>query len=137
METEKERGSLMWLPNWIASNVQYGRDLANSGLEGAGRGREEFLQGQPLAPFLGKAAARALKHAATGVCLGVLVGSMSRKPRLSRALAWGTLGGAIGFGAALSWRTHSLAASMGRGALKNVNRVRDQRWLEKNPIDYA
>jgi hypothetical protein len=128
----------MSLHNWVETNVQYGRKLAGSSMEGANSGREKFLQGEPLAPFLSEAALRALKHAAAGVCLGILVASLSRNRRSARrALACGALGGAIGFGAGLTWRTRRLAASMGRGAFKKMTGVRDERWLERHPIDYA
>jgi hypothetical protein len=30
-----------------------------------------------------------------------------------------------------------LTASMGRGALRSLNTVRNERWLQKHPIDYA
>jgi len=47
------------------------------------------------------------------------------------------LGGALGFGAGLTWRTRRLTASMSHGALKKMNSVRDERWFEKHPINYA
>jgi hypothetical protein len=30
-----------------------------------------------------------------------------------------------------------LAASVAFGALRNIDRVRDEHWLERHPIDYA
>ncbi|MGA7512914.1 MAG: hypothetical protein WBW46_08460 [Candidatus Sulfotelmatobacter sp.] len=52
-------------------------------------------------------------------------------------LAFGVLGGAVGFGAGIIWENRRLVASATGGALQNIGKVRDQHWLEKNPIDYA
>jgi len=52
-------------------------------------------------------------------------------------LAFGLLGSAIGFGAGIAWQDRRLAASVARGALRNIGRVRDEHWLEGHPIDYA
>jgi hypothetical protein len=43
----------------------------------------------------------------------------------------------IGLVVGLAWKTRELTASMGRSALKEMNAVRDQHWLENHPIDYA
>lgn len=128
----------MGLHSWIETNARYGRKLVGSSLQGANSGRAEFLAGEPLAPFLGQAAALALKQATVGMCLGVLSAYLSRSRRpVRRALGLGALGGAIGFGAGVTWRTRGLGASMGRGALEKVSHVRDERWLKRHPIDYA
>jgi len=52
-------------------------------------------------------------------------------------LVYGFLGGAIGFGAGLLWESRLLTASVACGALRNIDRVRDEHWLERHPIDYA
>ncbi len=64
----------MELGEWVKSNVDYGRRLVGSGIEGARSGQEEFLNGEPLAPFLGESVKGALLPAAVGACVGVLVG---------------------------------------------------------------
>lgn len=133
----------MSLQQWFGSNVRYARKLACSSLEGAGRGQEEFLQGEPLAPFLAEAARQAVTPAVLGACLGVLGACLGRtrsggkrKPA-GRTLAYGLLGGAIGLGAGLTWRTQGLAANIARRGLENTRPVRDARWLQRNPINYA
>jgi len=128
----------MDLREWSKSSTNYGRKLVNSGLEGARSGGEEFLNGEPLAPFLSESVRRALAPAAFGACLGVL-GSYpgSRQKFIGRALACGLLGGAIGFGAGIAWENRRLGASVADGAWKNIGRVRDEHWLTKHPIDYA
>ena len=128
----------MSLRRWIGSNATYARKLANSGWEGASQGREEFLDGEPLTPFLTKSVRQALKPATAGVCLGLAGAYLdrTRKPA-ARVLAFGILGGAIGFGAGLLWKTRHLTAGAARGALKNTGPARDERWFEKNPIAYG
>jgi hypothetical protein len=52
-------------------------------------------------------------------------------------LAFGLLGGAVGFSARVVWQNRRLVASTARGAWRRIDKVRDERWLEKHPIDYA
>ena len=123
---------------WSKSEVEYGRKVLNSGLEGARSGREAFLNGKPLTPFLSESVRKALKPAALGAILGV-VGSCpgSRGRSAGRALGFGLLGGAIGFGAGVFWANRRLTASVASSALKNIGKVRDEHWFERHPIDYA
>jgi len=120
------------------SNADYGRKILDSGLEGARSGRAAFLHGRPLTPFLNESVRDALKPAAIGACIGLL-GSYPGNSRNSagRALAYGLVGGVLGFGAGVAWRSRFLSASVVSGAWKNIDRVRDEHWLEKHPIDYA
>ena len=128
----------MGLRTWSRSEVEYGRKVLTSGLDGARSGREAFLSGRPLTPFLSESVRNAWKPAAIGAGIGVL-GSCSGSWRKSigRVLAFGLLGGAVGFGAGIVWENRRLVASATRGALRNIDKVRDEHWLEKNPIDYA
>jgi hypothetical protein len=130
----------MSLHRWFGSNVEYARKLASSGLEGASRGREEFLAGEPLAPFLAVSARQALAPALVGAYFGALGARLSRRRKHKssrRTLALGLLGGAIGFGAGWAWRTQGLTASIARRSLENTRPARDERWLQRHPIDYA
>jgi len=76
--------------------------------------------------------------AVIGTCIGV-AGSYPvnghRSP--SRALRLGLLGGVIGFCAGFVWQNRRLSASVMCGAFRSIGRVRDERWLETHPIDYA
>jgi hypothetical protein len=123
---------------WSKSNADYGRELLHSGIEGARSGGEAFLNGESLTPFLSDSVRSALKPAVVGACLGVL-GSYPgyREKSISRALVYGLLGGAIGFGAGVAWESRRLSASVAGGALRNISKVRDAHWLTKHPIDYA
>jgi hypothetical protein len=128
----------MDLRKWSKANADYGRELLHSGIEGARSGGEAFLNGDSLTPLLSESARNAWKPAVLGLCLGVL-GSRprSREKSATRTLAYGLLGGVIGFGAAVVWESRCLTASIAGGALENIGRVRDEHWLTKHPIDYA
>jgi len=128
----------MELRNWSKSEVEYGRKVLNSGLAGARSGREAFLNGRPLTPFLSRAVRNASRPAAAGAILGVL-GSYpgDRHRSANRALAFAILGGAIGLGVSVAWQSRRFTASVANGVLKNIGRVRDEHWLERHPIDYA
>lgn len=127
--------------NWqerSKSSVDYGRKLLDSGVEGARNGQEEFLHGEPVAPFLGESLRKALKPAALGACLGVLGSYPGKRPTTaSRVFAFGLVGAAIGFSTGVVWESRRLGASVISGALKSICRVRDEHWLESHPIDYA
>jgi hypothetical protein len=132
----------MSLPQWFGSDFDYARKLASSGVEGAGFGREEFLQGECVGPFLTEAARQALAPAAVGVCLGTLGGRLTRGEARSgksagRILAFSFIGGVIGFAAGLICNTQGLAANVARRGFENTRPVRDERWLERHPINYA
>jgi hypothetical protein len=123
---------------WSKSNVDYGRKLVDSALEGARAGEGEFLKEESLASFLGESALQALAPAGIGACLGALGGyfGTGRRSR-ARALVCGLLGGAVGFGAGVIWESRQLSKSVASKSWKSVSKTRDEHWLEKNPIDYA
>jgi hypothetical protein len=123
---------------WSKSNLDYGRRLLNSGLEGARSGREAFLKGKPLSPFLGESVRSVLKPAAFGLCIGMLGGyRRNRHKSAGRVFAYGFVGVAISFATSVAWESRRLAASVASGALRNIGKVRDEHWLQRHPIDYA
>jgi len=128
----------MTLREWSKSSADYGREILNSGIDGARSGGEAFLHGESLGPFLGESVRDALKPAVLGACLGVLSShSGYGQKSLSRAFAFGLLGSAIGFGAGIIWESRHLTASAACSAMRNIGRVRDEHWLASHPIDYA
>ena len=128
----------MSVREWSKSSIDYGRKLLDSGLEGARSGEGEFLQGEPLAPFLEESARQALEPATIGVFLGVLSSCAgNRENSASKTLLYGLLGGVIGFGVGVAWGSRRLAASVASSAFESMGKVRDEHWLENNPIDYA
>ena len=123
---------------WSKSSVDYGQKLVNSALEGAHEAEDEFLKEESLASDLSESARHALAPAMVGALLGALGGTLGNGHRSSsRTLAFGLLGGAIGFGAGMIWENRELATSVASGALKKINETRDEHWFEQNPIDYA
>jgi hypothetical protein len=128
----------MTLRKWSESEVAYGRKVLISGLAGARCGRQAFLNGRPLTPFLGQIVRDASGPAAAGAIVGLL-GSFPGHHHKSakRALVFGCLGWAIGLGLGIAWQTRGLTACAADGALKNIGRTRDEHWLETHPIDYA
>jgi hypothetical protein len=101
----------MDLRKWSKLSAEYGRELLHSGIEGARTGREAFLNGESLTPFLNESIRSALKPAALGACLGVLGSYPSyRDKSISRSLAYGLLGGALGLGVGVAWESRRLSA---------------------------
>ena len=127
----------MGIRTWSTNNLEYGIKVLNSGLEGARSGREAFLHGRSLTPFLSESVSKAWKPAVVGACIGVLGVSGNRHKSISRVLTYGIVGGAIGLGVGIAWRSRRLTESIANGALENIGKVRDEHWLENHPIDYA
>jgi hypothetical protein len=128
----------MSLAEWSKAELEYGLRVLDSGLEGAHSGEEAYLNGKPFTPSFSDSVRKAVKPAALGALLGVLTSCPGNRQRsVSRTMAFGLVGGAIGFVASLLWENRRLTASVASGALKNIAKVRDEHWLEKHPIDYA
>lgn len=128
----------MHISELCKAEVDYGRKIFNSGLEGARSGREAYLCGRPFIPFLRESFCKALKPAGLGACVAVLASYRKNEHRsIGSVLAPGVLGGLIGLASGLAWQTRILAASSAGGAVEKIAKVRDAHWLEKNPIDYA
>lgn len=128
----------MGLRNWSRSELEYGRKVLDSGLNGVRSGREAFLSGSSLTPYLSDAALNALKPAVVGACVGMLSGYRgNRHTSIGRILSFGFLGSLIGFASGVAWESRDLTASAAATAFKNIGKVSDEHWLEKHPIDYA
>jgi len=128
----------MELRKWSKSEVEYGRRVLDSGLEGVRSGREAFLNGRPLTPFLNESVRKAMRPAVLGACLGALGSFPGTEHRsIGRTLLFGLLGGAIGFSAGVAWESRRLTESAAGEALRNIHRVRDEHWVEKHPVAYA
>jgi len=128
----------MGLRKWSETNLEYGRKVVNSGLEGARSGREAFLQGKSLCPFLSESVHHTWKPAVLGVCVGVLSSYPgTRIKSKNKVIACGLAGGAVGFCVGIAWKSRRLTKSVAGGALRNIRKVSDEHWLESHPIDYA
>jgi len=122
---------------WSKSEVDYGRKLVDSAMEGARWGEGEFLKEESLSRYLERSTLHAIAPTIIGACAGLLAGYLKNNRSRSKTLVCGLLGGAIGFGAGVVWENRKLTASVAAGAWKSVNKTRDEHWFEKNPIDYA
>jgi hypothetical protein len=127
----------MNLREWSQSEVEYGRKVLHSGLAGARSGREAFLNGRPLTPFVNEAVRNASVPAAVGALLGVLVSQPRDRQAACKAIGFAILGGTIGLGLGMAWQSRGLTASVTGAALGSIGKVRDEHWLERHPIDYA
>ena len=106
----------------------------NSGLQGARSAEQQFLQREPLKPYLGESARAALSPALVGACVGVIgsrTGARNNSP--VRMVAFATVGWLLGFTVGLAWESRRLTASLVYGARKGINKVRDEHWLETHP----
>ena len=128
----------MELSQWSKSEVEYGKKLMHAGLGGARSGEQEFLRGGSLSPYIRNAAMKSLIPALCGSLLGLFSGTVCRR-RISpsRVAIFGLVGGIVGFAVGLSWESRDLSTSVANRALKDIGKVRDEHWFEKNPIDYA
>ncbi len=119
------------------TRLAYGRKLMSAGISGVRSGHQSF-DPQRASALINSSAEESLKLAAVGACLGMLPAIMMRRPsRGKSAVVFGALGGALGFCAGFSWKTRKLSSSLAHSAIHEMQRVKDERWLETNPIDYA
>ena len=119
------------------TRLAYGRRLVKAGISGIRTGRENFNP-QRASALVSNSAEESLKLAVAGACLGILPALlMRRRSRLSSALVLGVAGSALGFCAGFSWKTRELTSTLAHSAVREVRRVKDEHWLETNPIDYA
>jgi hypothetical protein len=128
----------MDVAEWSKSEVEYGRRVLNSGLEGVRSGQDAFLHGRPIAPFLRESLRKAWLPAAVGGYVGMLAGCSKQGNRsAAKMFASGLFGGLIGLTVGVVWQTRFLATSVAGNAIARIDKVRDEHWLERNPIDYA
>ena len=121
----------------LTSNLAYGRKLVRSAMDGMHSGEEQYLHGRPFHLFIDESASQALKPAMVAAVLGALGAYSGSRHSPAKALAYGMLGGTIGFGVGLAWQSRGLTSSVAAGAWKRIGRTRDEHWLESHPIAYA
>ena len=124
----------MKTPQWIDSDLRYARDLAEAGVHGVSSVWNRSGD-RPLPPVLRNSVWVA---AAIGATVGALSALLGKHRKSGYRVARGSLvGSAIGFGGGVAWVSRDFTGAVARSVIENVNTVRDARWLEKNPIDYA
>lgn len=124
--------------NWLKENLDYGKELASSALKGADTARREVLHETEVVSEISRAAKESWQPAVIGAVVGALVAYLTDDRKSSRTIvAGGIVGAAVGFSGGVIWGSRSVTGPIAHGALKKVNEVRDQHWLEKNPVVYG
>ena len=121
---------------WLKSELEYGRDLIHSGVEGARSAREHALATEPVGAILARSARASLPWAAIGASVG-FVYSARKHESIRNGVLLGVLGAVIGVGTSVAFSTRQLTGEIVHGAVQNTKTVRDAHWLAKHPIDYA
>ncbi len=128
----------MKFDDWLKSEVEYGRALMQSAVEGARSAREKALASEPVAQVLTRSARKSAACGVAGASLGLIAVYLSVKHRSVRnAVGFGLLGAIVGFGSSMALSTRELTSGMAHGALAKMGTVRDAHWLAHHPIDYA
>jgi len=122
----------------IKSNLAYGKDLVESGIEGANEARKASLESAETTDMVTAAAQESWQAAAVGALAGAILGVLAddRKP-VRGVIAGGLLGAAVGFGGRFAWKTRPLTGAMAREAGKRIGAARDEHWLSENPVNYG
>jgi hypothetical protein len=119
------------------TTVGYGRKLIGAGVTGLRTGHREFDPAKANA-LVSRSAQESWPFALAGACLGIAPACiLARRSRAANSVVFGALGGVLGFLAGFSWKTRELSSTLAHSAVLEVGRVKDEHWLEKNPIDYA
>jgi hypothetical protein len=109
-----------------ANKKTYTQKLLKAAIAGICSGEALALSESPAALIL-----KCVPGALAGKCVDALV--FKRRDRTSRTVACVTLGGL----AALVWSTRTTTRAMARSAAQEIGKIRDEHWLDRNPINYA
>ncbi len=123
----------------MKSEVEYGRDLADSGWQGARTACDSMLNGEPVGSILSRSARASWAPTVLGAGVGALCALLAqgRKPKPTPVVAMGVVGGFVGFSAGLAWGTRRISSQIARGAMRNIGSTRDSHWLGKHPISFG
>lgn len=121
----------MSVPGTLTSGVRYAVNLIQAGMDGVVSARK--ATGTP--PVL---RSPVWVPTAIGAALGAWTASRGANRKSGSGVALrGLIGSAFGLGCGVAWASRGFTGALARGAIRNINTVRDARWLEQNPIDYA
>ena len=122
----------------IKTNLAYGKELVESGLQGAKEGRKSVQASARQRAIVRVAAQQAWQAATLGAVAGALFGVLTddRKP-VRGVIAGSLLGAVLGFGGSFVWKTRPLTSAMAHGAGKRIGRARDKHWLTGHPVNYG
>jgi len=122
----------------IKTNLAYGKELVDSGLQGAKEARKSVRESETQNQMVSIALQEAWQAATIGAIAGALFGVLTdeRKP-IRGVIAGSLLGAVVGFGGSFVWKTRPLTSAMAHGAGKRIGRARDKHWLTGHPINYG
>jgi hypothetical protein len=130
----------MRVGSWLNSEMEYGRDLADSGWQGARAAWDSALQNEPVGELLSRSVRNSWAPTVIGAGIGALCALLMQRRKAANPMttvALGMAGGLFGFAAGVAWETRDLSSEVARGALKNMGTARDSHWLEKHPISFG
>jgi hypothetical protein len=129
----------MKIGDWLKSELEYGRDLADSGWQGARTAYDSMSQEKPVGEILSRSARASWAPTVMGAGVGALCGLLvqRRKPNTAVVVAMGVVGGFVGFTAGVAWETRQLSSGIARGAMRKIGNARDSHWLGKHPINFG
>ena len=129
----------MKIGEWLKSEVEYGRDLAGSGLHGARAGAGSALAGQSVGDVLGRSARASWAPSVLGAGVAAAAALLAQRRRKNIAIvaAMSAVGAVVGFAAGVAWETRELSGGIARGALREMGTMRDSHWLGKHPINFG
>lgn len=129
----------MEMGTWFKSEVEYGRDLADSGWQGARAAWDTAVQAEPVGEMLSRTVRASWAPTVMGAGLGALCAVLVQRRKTSApvAIALGIAGSFVGFAAGVAWETRQLSSDVARGAMRQMGTTRDSHWLQKNPISFG
>jgi len=113
----------------LKSELLYATEMAGAGLNGIASARQDFDRNLFTPAWM---------PTAIGGGIGLLSRFLVGKRRSASSVAiGGLLGSVVGFTAGVAWKSRHVTGTAARKSIRLVNAVRDARWLEQNPVDYA
>jgi hypothetical protein len=126
--------------NWLASEMEYGRNLAGSGWKGARAAWDTAKEDEAIEGLLARSMRASWAPTAIGAGVGAFCALLTQRRKDAGpavALALGVAGGLLGFAAGVAWETREISSEVARGALRKMGTTRDEHWLEKHPINFG
>jgi hypothetical protein len=124
----------MTIASLVFPDLFYLKSLIRAGLDGVNSAFNE-KQGGIFMPAFKDAV---WTPTAFGAAIGIASMCFGKGRRSAPRAAVGALiGSAVGLGGGAAWASRRFTGAAARRAMRGVNQVRDARWLERHPIDYA
>jgi hypothetical protein len=118
----------------VAQTVNYGRKLVSAAGSGIRSGERAVLNDKLISTLLVESARDSIKFSAATACVGLLYCYLTNRCRpFRKTIAYG----ALGFCVAIVWKTRKTTASIAQSAIKEMQKVSDEHWLEMNPVDFG